>query len=175
NKRHNTGRAYTVGPSEKREYSGSLPKCSKCNYHHNGPCTPKCHKCNKVGHLAQDCRSSRNVNAGNNQRATGTNKKGTMCYECGAQGHFKRECPKLKNKNRGNQGENGNALTKKYMLKGCHVFLAHVTTKETEDKLEEKQLEDVTSTLSISSFRDERVVGATARTIQQRLAVFQKL
>ncbi|GJX97470.1 putative reverse transcriptase domain-containing protein [Tanacetum coccineum] len=29
------------------------------------------------------------------------------------------------------------------MLKGCQAFLAHVTTKETEDKLNEKQLEDV--------------------------------
>ncbi|GKA32171.1 putative reverse transcriptase domain-containing protein [Tanacetum coccineum] len=33
--------------------------------------------------------------------------------------------------------------TQKYMLKGCHVFLAHVTTKETKDKSEEKQLEDI--------------------------------
>ncbi|GJW24528.1 putative reverse transcriptase domain-containing protein [Tanacetum coccineum] len=33
--------------------------------------------------------------------------------------------------------------TQKYMLKGCHVFLAHVTTKDTKDKSEEKQLEDV--------------------------------
>nr|GEW34156.1 hypothetical protein [Tanacetum cinerariifolium] len=32
--------------------------------------------------------------------------------------------------------------TQKYLLKGHHVFLAHVTTKETEDKLGEKQLED---------------------------------
>ncbi|GJZ94137.1 putative reverse transcriptase domain-containing protein [Tanacetum coccineum] len=31
----------------------------------------------------------------------------------------------------------------KYMLKGHHVFLAHVITKETEDKSEEKRLEDV--------------------------------
>nr|GFA97942.1 hypothetical protein [Tanacetum cinerariifolium] len=31
----------------------------------------------------------------------------------------------------------------KYMLKGCHVFLAHVTIKESEDKLEKKRLEDV--------------------------------
>ncbi|GJW59781.1 putative reverse transcriptase domain-containing protein [Tanacetum coccineum] len=104
------------GPSEKREYSESLPKCSKCNYHHNGPCVPKCHKCNKVGHLARDCRSSRNANTGNNQRATRANQKGTGCYECGAQGHFKRECPKLKNKNRGNQGGNGNAPTKVYVV-----------------------------------------------------------
>nr|GEW46679.1 reverse transcriptase domain-containing protein [Tanacetum cinerariifolium] len=33
--------------------------------------------------------------------------------------------------------------TQKYMLNGCHVFLAHVTTKETEDKSREKRLEDV--------------------------------
>ncbi|GJS57419.1 putative reverse transcriptase domain-containing protein [Tanacetum coccineum] len=31
----------------------------------------------------------------------------------------------------------------KYMLKGCPIFLAHVTTKEIEDKLEKKRLEDV--------------------------------
>ncbi|GKD18451.1 putative reverse transcriptase domain-containing protein [Tanacetum coccineum] len=29
------------------------------------------------------------------------------------------------------------------MLKGCQAFLAHVTTKETEDKLEKKRLKDV--------------------------------
>ncbi|GJV29139.1 putative reverse transcriptase domain-containing protein [Tanacetum coccineum] len=31
----------------------------------------------------------------------------------------------------------------KYMLKGCPIFLEHVTTKETEDKSERKQLEDI--------------------------------
>ncbi|GJT92428.1 putative reverse transcriptase domain-containing protein [Tanacetum coccineum] len=57
----------------------------------------------------------------------------------------------------------------KYLLKGSHVFLAHVTTKEIEDKSEKKRLEDVpivryiliTGTLSIGAFRNERVVGAT--------------
>ncbi|GJR44525.1 putative reverse transcriptase domain-containing protein [Tanacetum coccineum] len=33
--------------------------------------------------------------------------------------------------------------THEYMLKGCLVFLANVTTKETKDKSEKKQLEDV--------------------------------
>ncbi|GJR97269.1 putative reverse transcriptase domain-containing protein [Tanacetum coccineum] len=33
--------------------------------------------------------------------------------------------------------------TQKYLLKGYHVFLAHVTTKDIEDKLWEKRLEDV--------------------------------
>ncbi|GKB49466.1 putative reverse transcriptase domain-containing protein [Tanacetum coccineum] len=116
NKRQNTGRAYTAAHSEKRDYGGSLPNCSKCNYHHNGPCAPKCQKCNKVGHLACDCRSFRNANTGNNQRTTRANQRGNGCYECGAQGHFKRECPKLKNNNHGNQGGNGNAPAKVYVV-----------------------------------------------------------
>nr|GEX88576.1 reverse transcriptase domain-containing protein [Tanacetum cinerariifolium] len=58
NKRQNTGRAYTAWHKEKKHYGGSKPLCSKCNYHHDGPCAPKCHKCNRVGHLARDCRSS---------------------------------------------------------------------------------------------------------------------
>ncbi|GJW09555.1 putative reverse transcriptase domain-containing protein [Tanacetum coccineum] len=33
--------------------------------------------------------------------------------------------------------------TQKYFLKGCQVFLAHITTKKAEDKSEEKRLEDV--------------------------------
>ncbi|GKF88757.1 hypothetical protein Tco_0262720, partial [Tanacetum coccineum] len=33
--------------------------------------------------------------------------------------------------------------THEYMLKECPVFLANVTTKETEDKSKKKQLEDV--------------------------------
>nr|GEU99396.1 putative reverse transcriptase domain-containing protein [Tanacetum cinerariifolium] len=33
--------------------------------------------------------------------------------------------------------------TQRYLLKGCPIFLAHITTKETKDKLKEKRLEDV--------------------------------
>nr|GEY20195.1 putative reverse transcriptase domain-containing protein [Tanacetum cinerariifolium] len=33
--------------------------------------------------------------------------------------------------------------TRKYIKKGCLIFLAQVTKKETEDKSEEKRLEDV--------------------------------
>ncbi|GJZ28704.1 putative reverse transcriptase domain-containing protein, partial [Tanacetum coccineum] len=115
NKRQNTGRAYTAGTGEKKQYGGSKPLCSKCNYHHDGPCAPRCHKCNKVGHLARDCRSTTNANNANNQRGTGSGQKPT-CYECGAQGHFKRDCPKLKNNNRGNQAGNGNAPAKVYAV-----------------------------------------------------------
>ncbi|GJZ69020.1 putative reverse transcriptase domain-containing protein [Tanacetum coccineum] len=106
---------YIAGPREKKPYGGSKPLCSKCNYHHDGPCAPKCHKCNRVGHLARDCRSPTNANTANNQRGTRAGQKAT-CFECGAQGHFKRECPKLKNNNRGNQGGNGNAPAKVYVV-----------------------------------------------------------
>ncbi|GKC43199.1 reverse transcriptase domain-containing protein [Tanacetum coccineum] len=115
NKRQNTGRAYTVGTGEKKQYWGSKPLCLKYNYHHDGPCAPKCHKCNKVGHLARDCRSTANANNGNKQRGTGSGQKPNY-YECGAQGHFKRDCPKLKNNNRGNQAGNGNARRNKPRL-----------------------------------------------------------
>ncbi|GJS88026.1 hypothetical protein Tco_0770662 [Tanacetum coccineum] len=37
----------------------------------------------------------------------------------------------------------GNETLIKYMLKGCAIFLAHVTTKEIKDELEKKRLEDV--------------------------------
>ncbi|GKD64559.1 putative reverse transcriptase domain-containing protein [Tanacetum coccineum] len=116
NKRQNTGRAYTAGPGEKREYTGSLPLCTKCNYHHKGPCAPRCNKCKKIGHLARDCRSSGPNGNNNNRGNSRTTQNAGTCYECGVQGHFKRDCPKLKNKNHGNQGGNGNAPAKVYVV-----------------------------------------------------------
>ncbi|GJS72082.1 hypothetical protein Tco_0704923 [Tanacetum coccineum] len=48
-KRQNVAKVYNMETGEKKLYGGSLPKCTKCHFHHNGPCTQKCHKCNKVG------------------------------------------------------------------------------------------------------------------------------
>nr|GFC57252.1 hypothetical protein [Tanacetum cinerariifolium] len=92
NKRQNTGRAYTARHGKKKHYGRSKPLCSKCDYHHDGPCAPKCHKCNRFGHLARDCRISTNANTTNIQKGTGASQKAT-CYECGNQGHYKRDCP----------------------------------------------------------------------------------
>nr|GEV29363.1 putative reverse transcriptase domain-containing protein [Tanacetum cinerariifolium] len=90
---------------ERKPYGGNLPKCTKCHFHRNGPCTQKCHKCNKVGHFAHDCKSPGKTNFVNAQRENRENPKGNSCFECGAPWHFKRDCPKLKNKD----GENVNA------------------------------------------------------------------
>ncbi|GKA91230.1 putative reverse transcriptase domain-containing protein [Tanacetum coccineum] len=50
----------------------------------------------------------------------------------------------------GSNNEQGSRLniisctkTQKYLLKGCHVFLAHVTVQKTEDNSEKKRLKDV--------------------------------
>ncbi|GKE45195.1 putative reverse transcriptase domain-containing protein, partial [Tanacetum coccineum] len=106
--------AYTARPGEKREYGGSLPLCTKCNYHHNGQCAPKCNNCKKVGHLARDCRSP--AATANNQRAPGAIQRVVTCFECGVQGHYKKDFPKLKRKNRGNQAGNGEAPAKAYAV-----------------------------------------------------------
>nr|GEW13013.1 hypothetical protein [Tanacetum cinerariifolium] len=104
-KRQNVARVYNMGTGERKSYSGNLPKCTKCHFHHNGPCTQKCHKCNKVGHFAHDYRSFGNENVVNARRNNRENPKGNGCFECGATGYLKRDCPKLKNKD----GEKGNA------------------------------------------------------------------
>ncbi|GJW04584.1 putative reverse transcriptase domain-containing protein [Tanacetum coccineum] len=93
--------AHTAGSGDKKPYGGSKPLCSKCNYHHDGPCAPKCYKCNKYGHIARDCRGVLIVFPLN---------------ECGAQGYFRRNCLKLKNNDRGNQAGNDKAPAKVYVV-----------------------------------------------------------
>nr|GFB01061.1 hypothetical protein [Tanacetum cinerariifolium] len=110
--------AYATGSGNRQQYAGSRPLCPKCNFNHDGPCTPRCYKCNKSGHLSRDCRSLTNATVGNNQRGNGAGQK-VICYECGARGHFKRYCPKLKNNNnnnRGNQVRTGNARERVYAV-----------------------------------------------------------
>ncbi|GJT85133.1 putative reverse transcriptase domain-containing protein [Tanacetum coccineum] len=161
NKRQDTGKAYTAGTGDKKPYGGTKPLCSKCNYHHDSSCAPKCHKCGRVGHLARDCRSVGNTNNANNQRGTGSGQR-PICYECGVQGHFQREYPKLKNNNNcGNQGKKDTALarTQKYIQKGWPIFLAHITTKEVEDKSEKKRLEDVPIVRDFSKVFPEDLSG----------------
>ncbi|GJU25991.1 putative reverse transcriptase domain-containing protein [Tanacetum coccineum] len=163
-KRQNVAKVYNMGTGERKPYGGSLPKCTKCHLHHNGPCTQRCHKCNKIGHFARDCRNTGNTNVANTQKGNGAAPKGNGCFECGAPGHFKRDCPKLKNKDGGNgnaQGwvyavgnaeKKGNApgnpdanvvTAQEYMAKGCQVFLAQISAKKEEDKSERKQIKDV--------------------------------
>ncbi|GJX84403.1 putative reverse transcriptase domain-containing protein [Tanacetum coccineum] len=249
NKRQNTRRAYTAGPSEKREYGGSLPKCSKSSGNAN------------AGYFKRECPKLKNKNRGNqggNGNAstkvyvvgnmvtnpdsnviTGTfllnNHYASILFDTGTDRSFVSTTfssliditpttldhyydveladEKITRINtiirgctlnflnhpfnidlmsvelgsfdviismdwlekyhavivcaekiiripwgnetlivRGDRSDQGNKTrlniisctkTQKYMLKGCQVFLAHFTTKETKDKSEGKRLEDV--------------------------------
>nr|GEU84105.1 hypothetical protein [Tanacetum cinerariifolium] len=104
----NNSRAYTASPGEKKAYTGNLPLCIKCNYHHNRQCAPKCGNCKRYGHTTSDYR----VNTNNNKK----NQKAGACYECGNTGNIKRNFPKLKNNRNGN--ENVIAQGRAYALGG---------------------------------------------------------
>ncbi|GJW14204.1 putative reverse transcriptase domain-containing protein [Tanacetum coccineum] len=207
NKKQNTGRAYTAGTGEKKQYGRSKPLCSKCNYHHDGPCAPKCHKCNKVGHFARDCRSTANANNANNQKGTGSvgggnalakvyavghagtnpdsnivtgtfllnNRYASVLFDTGADRSFVSTAfssqiditPTALDHYYDVKLADGRIIGLNTILKGCTlnimnhpfnidlmpvelgsfdtiiVFLANVTTKDTEDQSKEKQLEDV--------------------------------
>nr|GEX26961.1 putative reverse transcriptase domain-containing protein [Tanacetum cinerariifolium] len=61
-KKQNLARTYTAGPGEKRAYTGNLPLCTKCNYHHTGQCAPKYGNCKRYGHPTKDCQNRENGN-----------------------------------------------------------------------------------------------------------------
>ncbi|GJZ91304.1 putative reverse transcriptase domain-containing protein [Tanacetum coccineum] len=220
NKRQKTDRAYTAGPGEKREYTGSLPLCTKCNYQHKGPGVISARRSViwlvTVGVLVPMVIITI-------VRTSGQLKMLSLVMSVGLFRGTSRRCPSLEEWKTvvGNQRGNGNApakvyvvgnagtnpdfnvvteigsfdviigmdwlsmyhaitayaekivriprgsetliihsdrsnqgnktrlniisctKTQNYLLKAHHVFLAHVTTKETGDKSGEKRLEDV--------------------------------
>ncbi|GJW83031.1 putative reverse transcriptase domain-containing protein [Tanacetum coccineum] len=93
NKRTRTGNVFaTTANPVRREYTGTAPKCTTCNYHHSPeiPCR-SCFNCNRLGHFAKNCRvAPRNVNPVNAR-----NPIASTCYECGSTDHIKPACPRL--------------------------------------------------------------------------------
>nr|GFA43070.1 putative reverse transcriptase domain-containing protein [Tanacetum cinerariifolium] len=165
-KRNNVARAYTTGQGDKKPYKETKPLCPKCNYHHDGSCASKCTN----RHYKSDYLKLKNGNQGNR---AGNGNAVARAYAVGTAGtnpnsnvvtvkyHAIIVCDeKLVHVLFGDEiliyhGDgsiNGHesrlniiscTKTQRYLLKGCPIFLAHVTTKEAEDKSKEKRLEGV--------------------------------
>ncbi|GJY31721.1 putative reverse transcriptase domain-containing protein [Tanacetum coccineum] len=106
-RRQETARAYAAAPAEGKGYAGTLPKCNRCNLHHNGQCPPKCQRCQKLGHQEMDC--------GVRLPGTGDNHlRNVTCYGCGEKGHLRHMCPKGRNQQ--NEGARARAYVCLYLI-----------------------------------------------------------
>ncbi|GJU30645.1 putative reverse transcriptase domain-containing protein [Tanacetum coccineum] len=106
-----------------------------------------CFECGRQGHFISDCLKLKDQNRGNkagNKNGVSEERGKHMCWGG--------ESTPIQMTSRGDGGGRREKLklsiisctkTQKYIEKGCQVFLAQVTKKETEGKSEEKRLEDV--------------------------------
>nr|GEW61700.1 reverse transcriptase domain-containing protein [Tanacetum cinerariifolium] len=143
-KRNNVARAYTAGQGDKKLYGGIKPLCPKCNYHHDGPWN---RAVNGIAVARAYAVGTAGTNPNSNvvmakYRAIIVYDKKIICIP------FRDEILIV----RGNRSNNGHesrlniiscTKTQNYFLKGCQVFLAHITAKKAKCKSEEKRLEDV--------------------------------
>nr|GEZ33301.1 hypothetical protein [Tanacetum cinerariifolium] len=165
NNRRNTGRAYTAGSGEKKPYGGSKSLSTTNvntanNQRGNGTGQkPTCYECGSQGHFRKDFlkfkKNNRGTQGGNATAPAkvyaigraGTNPDSNVVTE--DYSHSLRNEILIVHGDGSGQGNETRlniisyAKTQKYIQKGCHVFLSHITMKETEDKSEKKRLEDV--------------------------------
>nr|GEW38383.1 putative reverse transcriptase domain-containing protein [Tanacetum cinerariifolium] len=160
-KRHNVARAYTVGPGEKKLYGRSKPLCHKCNYHHEGQCTPRALQ---EGLPKVDKQEPEKLGWEWSFVSTAFSSLIDIVpttLDHGYDVELADVCDEklirvpFGNENLifyGDESNNGHesrlniipcTKTQNYLLKGCQAFLAHITAKKAEYKSEEKRLKDV--------------------------------
>ncbi|GJU20252.1 putative reverse transcriptase domain-containing protein [Tanacetum coccineum] len=130
------------GNGDVKPYEGTNLELPSVTSNH-GPCTPKCTNCRKLGTgqgpghlgampLCADQESGNGVNVCKKIVRIPFGSKILIFHGDGS---------------RNKRGTRLNIISctkaQKYVLQGCHVFLAHVTVKETGDQSKKKQLQDV--------------------------------
>nr|GEV13227.1 reverse transcriptase domain-containing protein [Tanacetum cinerariifolium] len=139
-------RVMTTAQNEGADHGGPTPMCNSCRVCHFGQCPPKCNKCGKIRHKTKDCNRKAVATGANTQPIT-------AYYECGerdwlVERDFVIVCGKkvvhipYKKKMLVIKGDRGASRLKviscikarKYIERGCHLFLAHVTKKEPAEK-----------------------------------------
>ncbi|KAD2805246.1 hypothetical protein E3N88_38623 [Mikania micrantha] len=94
-----TVKNFSVVISEKKGYTGQAPKCTRCSFHHSGPC-PTCANCNRVGHYTKYCSLPARQP---NQAPRQTIQTNRSCYKCGSPDYLIRNCQNNNNTNPGNE------------------------------------------------------------------------
>ncbi|GJX25392.1 putative reverse transcriptase domain-containing protein [Tanacetum coccineum] len=163
NQKQGNARAMVTAPTDGNVYSGSLPLCERCFTRHVGLCTIKCHKCGKVGHKARYCKK-KNIATGANAlpiltcydcgeqghtrnrcpRKVKQEEVGEVhVIVCGKKvvciPYIKKILIVKSNKGVSRLKVISCIKSRKYVERGCNLFLAYVTKKESK----EKRLEDV--------------------------------
>ncbi|GJW43609.1 putative reverse transcriptase domain-containing protein [Tanacetum coccineum] len=101
NRRQEARKAYVAALAVVKGYPRNLPRCNRCNSHHNGQCPPKWRRCQRFRHQEKDCRArAPSVGVNSQQNVT--------CYGCGEKGHFRNKCPKKTDQQ--NEGDRGKAF-----------------------------------------------------------------
>ncbi|GKD15112.1 putative reverse transcriptase domain-containing protein, partial [Tanacetum coccineum] len=114
NKRTRTGNAFAITTNPvRREYTGTTPKCTTCNYHHSPETTCRaCFNYQSPGHFAKDCRDvHRNVNPINARNLTAR-----TCYECGSKGGNRPNQALANNGGQGHRNQGNQARVRAFTL-----------------------------------------------------------
>ncbi|GKA94440.1 putative reverse transcriptase domain-containing protein [Tanacetum coccineum] len=153
-KRQGNARAMTGAWNNEIDQGGLAPKYNRCRVHHFRNCPAKCNKCGKIGHKDNDCRGKgKEGNATGHayaikdvDKAQGPNVVTVKCDAVIVCGKKEVHVP-YKNKTLVVKGDRGASRlrviscikARKYIERGCQLFLAQVMRKEPT----ERHLEDV--------------------------------
>nr|GEZ25675.1 hypothetical protein [Tanacetum cinerariifolium] len=156
NKRQNTSRAYAAGNSDRNIYTGSKPICSKCDYHHEGPCPSRNDNAQARVYVVRNAGANPdNVVAGMDWLSRYN--VVIACAEKLVRIPFGNEILTIRGEGSNERNESRLNIilcskAQEYMSNRCHVFLPNITSTKDEDKSKGKRLED---------FRIDLVPGAT--------------